>query len=278
MLSESFAPSPALQAFVRSYHIRHFVFHGNVTSLKPYPARPEQSIVFFPRQSEVVEYVDENKKLVRPRAMIMNQYTIRTNRHTANDFLVVIIELQPGVLHRLCGFPLTALTNTDLDADAAMSVEIALVTERLSSTDDYQEMITIVETMLLLLTSRMKAREHVVDKLASYILNQNCNATVDWLARHACLSSRQLERKFRERMGVGPKTFARLTRMHETYKWKSINPKIDWLDIALRFGYHDYQHLVKDYQEFAGCSPNDLFREQQRAPENLFGLSETFSK
>lgn len=277
MLSASFTPSPALQHFARSYHIRHFVFQGHSKSIKPYPPRPEQSIVFYPRQREIVEYPGENKMLVRPNAMIMNQYTVRTNRHTTNDFLVIIVELQPGILYRLCGLPLHHVINTDIEAEAVVSREMSLASERLNSTEDYREMITIIETLLLQLTSRLRYCEHAVDKVAKFILTQNCNPSIDWLASHACLSPRQLERKFKERMGVGPKTFTRLTRMHETYKFKSTAPQTDWLDIALRFGYHDYQHLSKDYHEFGGCSPTELMWEQKHAPENIFGLAETFA-
>lgn len=276
MLSESYVPSPSLRHVAKCYHIRHFVFSDTTKSFKPYPARPEQSIVFFPRQREIVEHLDSEKKLVRPKAMIMNQYTMRTNRHIENDFLVIIIELQPGILCRLSGMDLHQSTNTDFDAASVLSVELSHTEERLHSTDDYQTMITIIERLLVYLSQKLKSPEHAVDKVAQFILNGNYNAPVDWLANHACLSSRQLERKFRQRMGVGPKTFARLARMHETYKLKSTSPQTDWLDIAVRHGYHDYQHLVKDYQEFAGCAPTELFHQQMAAPEKLFGLSETF--
>ncbi|ULQ54914.1 hypothetical protein KJS94_09715 [Flavihumibacter rivuli] len=38
-------------------------------------------------------------------------------------------------------------------------------------------------------------------------------------------------------------------------------------------GYHDYQHLAKDYREFANGSPNDFFREESKAPERVLGLN-----
>ena len=65
--------------------------------------------------------------------MIMNQYTVRTNRHTSKDFLVIIVELQPGILHRIIGMPLQNASNTDMDAEVALSNEVRHVAERLAS-------------------------------------------------------------------------------------------------------------------------------------------------
>jgi AraC-like DNA-binding protein len=277
MLSQTFIPSPALRLVARSYHIRHFVFPSKSNSIKPYPARPEQSILFFPRQAETVEYVNDNKRIVRPRAMIMNQYTVRTNRHISDDFLVIIVELQPGILNRLAGMPLQHVTNTDIDAEAFLPNEIKLVAERLSGAADYATMIAIVEKFVLQLARQLKGHEHAVDRIAQHLMVGHYNASLDWLANQANLSARQLERKFKERMGVGAKTFARLVRLHESYKLKSYRPATDWLDIALSCGYYDYQHLSKDYHEFAGCSPNKLFVAQQESPESVMGLTETFA-
>ena len=150
MISQSFLPSPPLRDSVRMYHIRHFEFaSASVFPFKPYPPRAECSLTFYPRDPETVEYVADGFKQKRPRSIIMGQHTVRTNRHVSKDFLVLIVHLQPGLLHRITGIPFDSITNTDLDAELIFPKEMRLVNERLSSTDSYQEMISIVETFLL---------------------------------------------------------------------------------------------------------------------------------
>jgi hypothetical protein len=34
---------------------------------------------------------------------------------------------------------------------------------------------------------------------------------------------------------------------------------------------YDYQHLVRDYKEFAGVTPNSIFHLDDQAPERHFG-------
>jgi hypothetical protein len=37
-------------------------------------------------------------------------------------------------------------------------------------------------------------------------------------------------------------------------------------------GYHDYQHLSKDFIEFADTLPNSLIREEANSPDRYLGL------
>jgi len=84
------------------------------------------------------------------------------------------------------------------------------------------------------------------------------------LARDLGLSLRQLERRFRARTGLAPKTFARLTRFqHALARMNAGAPSL--ADVALRSGYFDQAHLVRDFQRFAGTSPTRFLR----APHEL---------
>lgn len=277
MISQSFLPSPFLRDHVRMYHIRHFEFGStSIFPFKPYPPRAECSLTFYPRDPETVEYVADGFRQKRPRSIIMGQHTVRTNRHVSKDFLVLIVHIQPGVFHRITGIPFDSITNTDIDAELIFPKEIKQVNERLNSSGNYQEMINIVETFLLLIIPKSKLIPDRIDDIGKLILDGPGRFSIDWLAQQACLSPRQFERKFKVRMGVGPKTFSRLARLHQTYQMKHKFPDEDWLSIAIACGYHDYQHLSKDYMEFAHATPVGLFNEDNEAPERLFGMKETF--
>jgi AraC-like DNA-binding protein len=80
--------------------------------------------------------------------------------------------------------------------------------------------------------------------------------TVEGLAEIECTTSRQLERSFREFIGVSPKEFIRFVRyqfalqnIHQHYPGQSL------LTIAFDSGYYDHSHLLKDVKEFSGQTP-----------------------
>lgn len=74
MIFESFIPCLPLRDYVEAFHIRHFTYpQGSVIPFKPYHGQPEQWLSFYIRDSETLEYVSENKKIIRPRSVISGQ-------------------------------------------------------------------------------------------------------------------------------------------------------------------------------------------------------------
>ena len=278
MIGQSLLPSPGLRPYIRSYQLWHFIFPDKTKlPFKPYAPRPEQTIVFCPRGFELVEYVSTGQLIKRPESYLIGQYTERINRHIGSqEFLAILVNFQPGVLFRITGIPYHELTNDFIDGEAIFSKEIRRVNERLNSTDDYQEMIRIIETFFFLIIKKIKDEEHPIDRVTNMLMDDPGNSSLLHLAKESFLCSRQFERKFRERMGISPKLFARIARTNKAFKIKYRYPHQDWLSIALDSGYHDYQHMAKDFLDFSGLTPTSYFSEDQdKSPEKHFGWSDT---
>ena len=82
-----------------------------------------------------------------------------------------------------------------------------------------------------------------------------------WLARDLGLGERQLERVFVERVGLGPKAFARVARL------QAFLPHLDgaggrtsWAALAVGLGYADQAHMVREIKRLAGVTPTELAR------------------
>jgi len=274
MIFKDFHPSPQLEEFVEVYHLRHFVFSSNKKlPFKPYPPRPEQCIAFYPRGSEFTELVPDGVQIKKPRSVITGQFTNRINRYTTNEFMILIVVFKPGALHRLTGMSFQTLMNNHVDLESVFPIETRKVNERLNSSNEYAEMISIIEAYLLTMAKNIKVESRPADQVLMLVGNKPQKYSLDWLAREACLSPRQLERKFYQYLGVCPKTFARVVRFDQSYKMRLKYPNDDWLSIAVACGYHDYQHMVRDYKEFGSATPNVLFDEEHKAPERMLGLN-----
>ena len=274
MIFKDFNPSPQLQEFVEVYHLRHFVFSNDKKlPFKPYPPRPEQCIAFYPRGSEFTELVPDGVQIKKPRSVITGQFTNRINRYTTNEFMILIVVFKPGALHRLTGISFQQVMNNHVDLEAVFPTETRQVNERLNSCNDYTEMVSVIEAYLLKMAKNIKIESRPSDQVLMLVGNKPQKYSLDWLASQACLSPRQLERKFYQYLGVCPKTFARVVRFDQSYKMRLKYPKDDWLSIAVACGYHDYQHMVRDYKEFASTTPNVLFDEEHKAPERMLGLN-----
>jgi AraC-like DNA-binding protein len=98
---------------------------------------------------------------------------------------------------------------------------------------------------------------------------------VETLADSLGVSRQHLSAQFREQVGLTPKLFARITRFRRATAaardWRTAaaataahaSPAAraaicdgDWADLALACGYFDQSHLIRDFHDFAGASPD----------------------
>lgn len=90
------------------------------------------------------------------------------------------------------------------------------------------------------------------------------SANVSTVARDLGVSERHLRRVFREAVGVGPKTFAMLTRFHRTLAAAREEGDASWASIAAAAGYYDQAHLIAEFRTIAGTTPRALLAELER--------------
>jgi len=80
---------------------------------------------------------------------------------------------------------------------------------------------------------------------------------IDELCDEAGISIRQVDRLFREHLGIRPKTFARIARFQNAIGLLKKDPGCTMADVAVRCGYYDQSHFVHDFRRFAGAAPKD---------------------
>ncbi len=276
MFSGDIKPGVVLAEHVRAYRILDLFFTDQQSiPFKAYPPRPQDSIYFYPKDTETVQYHESGTIYTGIKTLIIGQQTVSCNRYVAKNFLTFQVIFQPGMLHRITGIPAGELNNCYLDAELILGKNVSLINEQLFFAKDYSEMVRIVELYLSTLMRRFKKSDHTVDRIGKLMIENVQQYSLDWFCKQACLSPRQFERKFKEYIGVNPKLYARIIRFDNVFRMKNKYPHKDWLSIAVHCGYHDYQHLVREYKDFTGCTPNEFFALESNAPERFFGDAET---
>lgn len=87
------------------------------------------------------------------------------------------------------------------------------------------------------------------------MLRKKGNVEIGRLAKEVHISSRHLERIFKENAGISPKQLASLVRYQ--YLWNDIlfRPQMPVSDAVVRYGYADQPHLLHDFKRFHTMSP-----------------------
>lgn len=185
-----------------------------------------------------------------------------------HDHLMVHIGFKPGGLHRLTGVPMQLLLDQSYAAADILGKEADDILDQLRNTADWKQIITIVESFLLRRLKRYQQADPF-DMAISSLISKKGNIPIEKVAAHACLSTRQLERKCKERIGIPPKLFARLIRFSTAYRLREANPQMNWTSICYECGYFDQMHLIKDFKEFAGVTPKVIANDLKQTPYRL---------
>ncbi|MFC0540450.1 helix-turn-helix transcriptional regulator [Kutzneria chonburiensis] len=90
------------------------------------------------------------------------------------------------------------------------------------------------------------------------ILHDDPAARIDDLAAAVGLSERQLRRRFSVAVGLRPKAYGRVVRLHAALTLAAANAKPPWADIAQQCGFYDQPHLIAEFRAATGQSPAAL--------------------
>lgn len=244
-------PSKHLRAFVREYTVLHFCFDpADPAPVKPFPAPPTQGLTFYPRGFLTARCPAAGTATRRPRTVVYGQQLTRLDLALCQgEYLMVDVQFQPGVLAKFLRRPLLEFVDQNVDAEAVLGPDVRRLNDQLANATDYGQLVPLVEGGYLwprLQVGGVALRP--IDHVSRLMRQAAGSVPLATWAGYACLSLSQFERLFRQQMGVSPKLYARIVRFDQAFRFKEVAPDLDWLDVVLHAGYHDYQHLVKDFR------------------------------
>jgi len=268
-----YKPHPELQHFVSRIMLSSFQLDRSYPRLtSPFPPQPEHSLYFYPYDKVISRNYANGCTSETPQSILVGPQLSRVDVTLGYNMLVILVGFQPGGLHRLLRIPMNEILNIPLDARLILGSEIETITAQLAEAPSFDKMVDIIQLYLLKKVGKLK-RTLPVEYVLMQMLQQNNMVTVDQLAKEACVSTRQLERQFAERTGMPPKMFARLVRFSKAWIMREKNPAISWTKIAYACRYADQTHMIRDFKEFAGVTPNVLQSDLERSTLRLQALT-----
>jgi AraC-like DNA-binding protein len=112
---------------------------------------------------------------------------------------------------------------------------------------------TIDKVAEVLLSHSRNSPPPIVNAAVSELENSDGTASVSRVAESCGVSERQLERLFRQHVGLTPKTLSRLLRFQRALVVG--DERTNWAEVAMHAGYYDQSHLLRDFRQFAGETP-----------------------
>ena len=76
------------------------------------------------------------------------------------------------------------------------------------------------------------------------------------------ISTRSLQRKMMEDVGISPKMLIRTIRFNKAYHLIKYNKNLSFQDVSYFLGYYDLAHMINEFKEFTGRSPAIYFKQE----------------
>jgi AraC-like DNA-binding protein len=172
------------------------------------------------------------------------------------------VNLTPIGAHRLLACDMEALTGQSVELSDVLGAAGRRLVEHLANTPSWEGRFALVDVFLrtrLHAAAAVPAQvQWVWDQLEAHDGAQGIGA----LTRESGWSPKRLSAAFRASVGVPPKSVARLLRFERVIARLHRPDAGRWAARALDSGYYDQSHLVRDFTEFAGCTPTAYLRER----------------
>lgn len=165
---------------------------------------------------------------------------------------MVGVKLQPWTLHLCTGFNMQSLVNqVRAIHEIWAELDVALKHQNFIKLTDC---VGFFEDWFCKVTEKLGLPK-ICKKVFSAINDRHGNVLISQLCTEFDIGERRLERFFSKAIGITPKKYARIIRHNFIYKIMQDNPK-GWTDVALRSGFFDQAHFIKDFQSFTGEDPS----------------------
>jgi len=228
------------------------------------PAGREELIINL-SDGELRCYHDDGKPNGRTAGPIFigmhrGSYVIDTRQQSA----IMGVHFKPGGAWRLLGIPAHELSNARIDFQLLIGEDAPRLMDRLMRTASPMEKLRLVDAVLC--QRRLRTIHPAVAWAADQMTRYPATTRIALLAEEAGLSERRLGELFSCQIGINPKGFARLRRFQSVLSRIHTSTHPDWCEVALKTGYADQAHLIRDFRQFSGFSPTGYHAQRGLAP------------
>lgn len=238
---------------------------GIEEAVTPYPPTPLQSLIFYGDDRIKMKKEGTSTFELQPSIVVVGPQYTRVNLMVTKRIKAIRVDFKPGGLYRVLRIPMHELYDAGFNAVEILGQQMEQLNEQILNASNLDAAKNYVEDFLL--TKRNKLVTSLpFDEAMFELMKSEGNLSIEKAASIACLSLRQFERKCKERIGMAPKSFARISRFSKAYRLRESNPNLSWTSIAHLSGFFDQMHMIRDFKEFAGVAPTLLEQDLSQTP------------
>jgi len=247
MSYQEFSPSPLLQDYIDTFWISQDENH-----LATFRILPDGFI-------DIVFDLEGSQTFSNSSIRVVGMMTAYKDVDYRNISKKLGIRFKAGQLNAFTKLPAFLLKNIAVSASEIHPEFNTILLEKLITLENWSDQKKMLENLLVELLKQINAP---MDSLLSSVCNtisHNYRAIdLTQIAYDHNISLRQLERRFKNRVGITMKEYHSIIRFKKASRSLSNTTNRSLLLTAFDHGYFDHAHLTRDFNKMSGLNPSQF--------------------
>lgn len=169
------------------------------------------------------------------------------------------IRIKPETFFKLFGISVAEIYQKHMSVHLVTGTKFNWLIDLIRQAKNTRERVAIAESFFYKKLALSKHSNSLLTEALRKIWAEEGNITTASLSKYVYIGERQLQRIFKNEVGISPKLYSRIIRFKMAYERASAGRPSAWTDVAYDYGYTDQAHFVKDFKCFTGVTPTALF-------------------
>ncbi|MFL9483525.1 DUF6597 domain-containing transcriptional factor [Chitinophagaceae bacterium LWZ2-11] len=260
-------PSPLLSTIVKHY----LVIEGeNSTQLNYRLLSDGNPGIVFRFKESLLQY-NTGYKTYQPQSnsFVYGQITHYNDVISTGQLGMLVVVLHPHALHAFLHTAAYELNNDTIMLTDLFGQDVKALEEQVLSASNIHGAISAVERFFIKKLSDINEPDQVIEAALQIINQHKGMITIENLLKTVPVTERQLERKFKEYIGITPKKFVDTVKFQNFLKnLQKYSPGKNITGLCYECGYYDQAHLNNYFKKNTGITPL-----QYKANHNLPALN-----
>lgn len=181
------------------------------------------------------------------------------------------VDFTPIGARRFFGLPMDEMARRVVTLDQVLGREADRLADRLFQAPDWAQRFDIAEAAIARRIAAAAPADAGILHAWQRIQRRGGTLAIGALARELDCSRKHLVARFRDQIGLAPKSVAAIARFNRALALLEGGARPDLADIAVQAGYFDQPHFNRDFLALAGITPGAFLRARRQDGDGIGG-------
>jgi AraC-like DNA-binding protein len=185
----------------------------------------------------------------------------------------VSVSFKPHGFYGIFKIPPSELHNNFIDSNHLLGNDIKQLTAQLDDAKDHTQRKIDLDLFFISQLTKNRHKNYNIRAgfdIAVFIRHCKGNIRVNQLINEFKITERTLQRSLKTALGYTPKEYCKIIRFNNLINHVYTSQDINWLDMVNQFGYYDQAHMINEFKNATGITPDVFLKNKNK---NIFKIA-----